>query len=107
MASKSDEKQQKRGIGTFKLVLIVLILLLIPTTMEQLEAHEDTVRAVGRVCVGIALLFFIYGLFSKALRFMGIVLLILIAGRVLANEGVVEMPKLREKLESSERLKSR
>jgi hypothetical protein len=99
MASKSD-KSEKRGIGTFKLVLIVLILLLIPTTMEQLSAHPDTVRDVGRVCVGLALLFFIYGLLSKALRFFGLVLLVLIVGRVLANEGIVEVPMLREKLEA-------
>ena len=36
--------------------LIVIILLLVPTTMEQLSVHEETVRTVGRVCVGIALL---------------------------------------------------
>ena len=96
MAEK--EKSEKRGLSTFKLCLIVLVLLLIPTTMEQLEAHRDTVRDVGRVCVGIALLFFFYGLLSKALRFTGLVLLVLIVGRVLANEGVVELPKLREKV---------
>jgi O-antigen ligase len=97
----ADKKSERRGIGTFKLVLIVLILLLIPTTMEQLAANPDTVRNVGRVCVGIALLFFFYGLLSKALRFVGLVLLVLIAARVLANEGVVEVPKLRGKIEDA------
>jgi O-antigen ligase len=98
MATKSEEKP-KRGLGTFKLSLIVIVLLLIPTTMEQLSTHQDTVRAVGRVCVGIALLFFFYGLLSKVLRFAGVILLVLIVARVLANEGVVEVPRLLEKRE--------
>ncbi len=106
MAKNSDGKSGQRGPGTFKLFLIVVILLLIPTTMEQLSMHEDTVRMVGRVCVGIALLFFLYGLLSKALRFVGLVLLVLIVARVLANEGVVEVPKLLEKL-PAERLQRR
>ena len=106
MAEKSDGKSERRGLSTFKLVLAVLILLLIPTTMEQLSTHEETVRDVGRVCVGIALLFFFYGLLSKALRFSGVVLLVLIVGRVLANEGVVKVPMLREKIQA-ERLQEK
>ena len=92
--SENEVKPEKRSLGTFKLSLIVIMLLLIPTTMEQLSAHQDTVRNVGRVCVGIALLFFFYGLLSKVLRFAGLILLALIVARVLANEGVVEVPKL-------------
>lgn len=101
MATNDNGKSAKRG-SAFKLFLIVLILLLIPTTMEQLSVHQDTVRDVGRVCVGIALLFFLYGLLSKALRFMGVIVFALIVARALANEGVVEVPKLREKLEQAE-----
>lgn len=100
MGKNDDGKQKRGGFGAFKLSMIVIILLLIPTTMEQLEVHHDTVRAVGRVCVGIAGLFFLYGLLSKVIRFVGVILLILIVGRVLANEGVVEVPKLREKIEA-------
>jgi O-antigen ligase len=98
MASNNDGKPKKRRLGTFKLFLIVLILLLIPTTMEQLSMHQETVKTVGRVCVGIAIVFFCYGLFSKVLRFAGLILFALIVVRVLANEGVVEIPNLREKL---------
>ena len=111
MTKTSEEKPEKRRFGAFNLSLIVIILLLIPTTMEQLEAHQDTVRNVGRVCVGIALLFFCYGIFSKVIRYAGLILLVLIVARVLANEGVVEVPKLREKLaergERSERSERR
>ena len=53
---------------------------------------------VGRVCVGLALLGFLYGLIAKAMRFGGLVLLILIGARALANEGVIEVPKLRAML---------
>ena len=100
MAKSSDEKS-KRGISTFKLCLIVVILLLIPTTMEQLSMHQDTVKQIGRVCVGIAALFFLYGLFSKALKFVGVILLVLIGVRALANEGVIEIPKIKGKIEAS------
>lgn len=98
MAKTSVEEPRRRRFGAFKLSLIVIILLLIPTTMEQLAVHQETVRDVGRVCVGIALLFFFYGILSKVIRFVGIVLLVLIVARVLANEGVVEVPRLREKV---------
>ena len=98
--SKTDDGKQKRGLGAFKLSMIVIILLLIPTTMEQLEMHHDTVRDVGRVCVGLAVLFFLYGLFSKVIRFVGLILLALIVVRALANEGIVEIPKVSEMLES-------
>jgi len=101
MATNGNDKSAKRG-SAFKLFLIVLILLLIPTTMEQLSVHQETVRSVGRVCVGIALLFFFYGLLSKVLRFMGVIVFALIVARALANEGVVEVPRLREKLEQAE-----
>ena len=98
MPNQSDGSSGKGGISTFKLVLIVIVLLLIPTTMAQLQTHEDTVRLVGRVCVGLALLGFLYGLIAKVLRFGGLILLVLIGARALANEGVIEVPKLREKL---------
>ena len=101
MAKKSDDASRKRGPSAFKLSLIVIVLLLIPTTMEQLSMHHDTVRLVGRVCVGVAGLFFLYGIVSKVLRFAGLVLLVLIGARALANEGVVEVPKLRPKIEAA------
>jgi O-antigen ligase len=101
MANKDDGTSGKRGPGAFKLCLIVILLLLVPTTMEQLSMHHDTVKLVGRVCVGIALLFFAYGILSKVLRFAGLVLLVLIGARALANEGVVEMPKLMPRIEAA------
>jgi len=101
MAKQDAERPKSRGPGAFKLFLAVVILLLVPTTMEQLSMHEDTVRLVGRVCVGVALLFFAYGLFSKVMRFTGVVLLILIVARLLANEGVIHFPKVLPKLEEA------
>ena len=100
MAKKTGDTSKRRGPSAFKLSLIVILLLLIPTTMEQLSMHHDTVRLVGRVCVGIAGLFFVYGLLSKALRLAGLVLLVLIGVRALANEGVVELPKIWPKIQA-------
>ena len=99
--AKNPEKSESRGPGAFKLFLIVVILLLIPTTMEQLSIHEDSVKMVGRVCVGIGALFFLYGIFSKVMRFSGLLILVLIVVRVLANEGVIHIPKLGAKIEAA------
>jgi hypothetical protein len=100
MAKTNGEKSEKRGPSAFKLVLFVIILLLIPTVMEELEAHKDTVKVVGRVCVGLSLLFFAYGLFSKVLRFAGLGLLVLIGVRAAANEGMIELPKVGPKIQA-------
>jgi len=101
MANKNAESSKSRGLGAFKLFLIVVILLLVPTTMEQLSMHEDTVRQVGRVCVGIGALFFLYGIFSKVMRFSGLLIFLLLGARALANEGVIKIPKLLPKLEAA------
>ena len=104
MAQKSDgqKKGKKGGFSAIKLFLIVVILLLIPTAMEQLSMHKETVQQVGRVCVGIAALLFVYGLIKKVARAAILILLILIGVRVLANEGVIDVPKLSELLASEE-----
>lgn len=101
MANKNDEKPKSGGPGAFKLFLWVVLLLLIPTTMEQLSMHEDTVKLVGRVCVGIGALFFLYGIFSKVMKISGLVILILIGARALANEGVIKVPKLWPKVQEA------
>jgi hypothetical protein len=100
MANASEVKSEGRGPSAFKLFMIVVILLLIPTTMEELSVHKETVKLVGRICVGIALLFFAYGIISKVMRFGALLLLILIVTRVLANEGVVELPKVGPKIKA-------
>jgi hypothetical protein len=99
--AKNDASSKSRGPSAFKLFLFVLVLVLVPTTMEQLSMHQDTVRLVGRVCVGIGVLIFAYGLMSKALKFGGLLILILIVARVLANEGIIQVPKLLPKLEEA------
>jgi len=101
MAKKIEEKSEQRGPSAFKLFMIVIILLLIPTTMEQLSMHQDTVKQVGRVCVGIAVLFFAYGIISKIMRFGLLLLLALIVARGLANEGVFEVPKILPKIQAA------
>ena len=99
MANDNDKKS--RGPSTFKLFLLVVILVLIPTAMEQLSMHQDTVKQVGRICCGVAVLIFAYGMMSKALKFVGVLILILIVARVLANEGIIEVPKLLAKTEAA------
>jgi hypothetical protein len=92
MAPRKDDRRPR--LGTFRLILIVVILLLVPTTMDQLAMHEEQVRLVGRVCLGIALLFLLYGLLSKALRVTGFVVLALIVLAGLSSEGIIDLPQL-------------
>jgi len=94
MARRDDKARHKGGLTTTRLILVVVILLLIPTTMDQLAMHEEQVRLVGRVCLGIALLFFLYGLLSRALRLTGLLVLALIVLVALSNEGIVDLPQL-------------
>lgn len=96
MAPRRNESSQG-GLTTLKLFLIVVILLLVPTTMDQLAVHQETVRTVGRVCIGMALLVFLYGLLTKALRLVGLVALALIVLAALASEGVIDLPQLLER----------
>jgi hypothetical protein len=94
MARRDESTRRKGGLTTTRLVLIVVILLLVPTTMDQLAMHEEQVRQVGRVCLGIALLFFLYGLLSKALRLTGVLVLVLIVLAGLSSEGIIDLPQL-------------
>jgi hypothetical protein len=94
MANRRDREARRGGLSAIKLILIVVILLLVPTTMDQLAMHEEQVRLVGRVCLGIALLFFLYGLLTRMLRYLGLVVLALIVVAGLASEGIIDLPQL-------------
>ena|ERR1041384_887363 len=101
MADK--QKQGKGRIGrALKLFAIILVILLVPMAMDQFDVDRENVRWAGRIAGGIALLMFLYGIFSKVMKTFGLVVLALIAVVVLVSEGKIEAPRL-QKLFSRER----
>ena len=86
-----------RAVGHFTMIFVVL---LVPVIMDQSDVNPDTVRLVGRIAAGLTLLMLAYSLFSKALKVVGFLLLILL-GLVLAmSEGHLKFPRLKQAVSS-------
>lgn len=110
MAEMADNPQPKSGLSSkaLKLFALIVIVLLVPIVMDQCEVDEEKLRLAGRIAAGAAGVFFLYGLFSKLLKIVGfVVVLVLIGGVVLVSERQVEMPRVKklfsERAEKSER----
>ena len=90
----SENQQKKTGGKTFKLILVIVVVLAVPIVMDQVEVDPDNVRTVGRVAVGITGLLFVIGLFKKLLKVMAFVVLGLIALVWLVAEGHIKAPRV-------------
>lgn len=91
-----NEQQPKSSGKTFKLFLFIVLLLAVPIVMDQVEIDREKVRLVGRIVVGVSVLGFVYGLFTKVLKVMGFVTFLLIALVFLVAEGHVKAPHVRD-----------
>jgi hypothetical protein len=98
MLAMADNAQKGKGLGkkALKLFGMILLVLLVPIAMDQLDVDREQVRLVGRIAAGIAGLLFLYGVFSKLLKVMAFVVLLLIGGVVLVCEQQLEMPRVKE-----------
>lgn len=81
---------------TFKLFLLIFLVLLVPVVMDQAEVDRETVRTVGRVAAGITGALFCYGIFTKLLKTLAFVVLALIGTVVMVSEGTIKAPRLTE-----------
>jgi hypothetical protein len=90
----AETTKQKPRLSATKLLLIIVVLCLVPLVLQQLKLHADTVKMVGRVCVGLGALFLVYGLIAKAVKVVGVVLLALLVFAALAAEEVIQLPNL-------------
>jgi hypothetical protein len=93
MAEKND-KPSTLG-KTFKLFLLIFVVLLVPVAMDQAEMDRETVRLVGRVAGGITALLCIYGMFKKMLKVFAFIALVLIGLTVLVSEGQLKAPRVK------------
>lgn len=89
----ADDKK-KPLLSRFKLALVIIGIVLIPLVMQQMDLSKDDVRVAGRICAGIAVIFTLYGIFTKLLRLFSIVLIALIVLELLVSEGIIEAPQL-------------
>jgi len=91
-------EKQKSGKGpirrTLRLFLIIFLVLLVPMVMDQIEMSPEHVKLAGRIAAGLAIVLFLYGIFSKLFKVLAFVVLLLIGGVVLVSEGEVKAPRL-------------
>jgi hypothetical protein len=95
---KQVEKVAKSGglAKALKLFLLIILVLLVPVTMDQLEVEREQVRLVGRIAAGSTLLMLAYGLFKKVMKLLAFVVFALITLVVLVAEGEVEAPRVQD-----------
>ena len=97
----SDKPQKGKGSGkTLKLFGLIVLVLLVPIVMDQCDVDRDQLKVAGRIAAGVAGLLFVYGLFAKLMKVLGFVVMLLIGGVLLVCEQQVEMPRLKNLLES-------
>jgi hypothetical protein len=92
------ENQQGKPSGTgksIKLFAIIVLLLLVPMVMDQVEVDRENVKLAGRIAAGIAVLVFAYGIFSKVMKVLAFAAFLLIGGTVLVSEGQIEAPRIK------------
>ena len=93
----AEKQPQPKSTGkTFKLFLLIFVCLAVPVAMDQVDIDREKVRLVGRVAVGVTGLLFLYGLFTKLLKVMAFVVVLLITLVFLVAEGHVKAPHVRE-----------
>lgn len=92
-----NTQKPKKGLGrrALRLLVIILLVLLVPMVMDQCEVDRENLKVAGRVAAGGAGLLFLYGVFTKLLKIMAFVVLLLIGGVVLVCERQIEMPRLK------------
>ncbi len=93
----AENQSQPKSTGkTFKLFLLIFVCLAVPIAMDQVDIDREKVRLVGRIAVGVTALLFLYGLFTKMLKVMAFVVLLLITLVFLVAEGHVKAPHVKE-----------
>jgi hypothetical protein len=92
-APKKTPGVRGRALKLFGLMLLVL---LVPLAMDQLDVDREQLKVVGRVAAGLAALMFVYGLFAKLMKLLGFVVMLLLIGVVvLVSEQQIEMPRVK------------
>lgn len=97
----SEEKATivRRGPSTFQFVLFALVIAVVAPAMHQLDVDKETVKIVGRACAAFAAALVLWGMFTKMIKLVGIILALIVGASVLISEGVIEPPKIAEMIQ--------
>jgi len=97
----SEEKATivRKGPSTFQFVLFALVIAVVGPAMHQFDVDKETVKIVGRACAAFALALVVWGMFTKMIKLVGLVLALIVATSVLVSEGVIELPKVKDMIE--------
>lgn len=101
--SEPQSKQPGAFSKSLRLFAIILLVLLVPVVLDQIEVDPETVRLVGRVAGGLTLLLIAYSIFAKVLKVMAFVLIALLTVVVLMSEGAVKFPRLKQLVSSGQK----
>jgi predicted ferric reductase len=88
------EKPERRSRTTINLFLAIIVLVLIPIVLKQVDFSSENVRIAGRICALAALLLLLFGLVKNMVKIFALLLAALIIVMVLASEGIIDLPKL-------------
>ncbi|MGC4074786.1 MAG: hypothetical protein QM760_20240 [Nibricoccus sp.] len=97
--SKEKPTVVRKGPSTFQFVLFAVIIAIVAPAMHQFDVDKETVKIVGRACAGFVIALIVWGMFTKMIRLIGIVLGLIVAASVLVSEGVIKPPKIADKIE--------
>ncbi|MBE2213006.1 MAG: hypothetical protein IAE82_03975 [Opitutaceae bacterium] len=94
----SEEKATvvRKGPSTFQFVLFAVVIAIVAPAMHQLDVDKETVKIVGRACAAFAAALVLWGMFTKMIKLVGIILALIVGASVLVSEGVIEPPKIAE-----------
>lgn len=91
---KQGAQPKSQFWGSIRLFLIIVILVLIPIVMWEIDWQEENIRLVGRIVGALCLTLIAYGLIKHMTRVVLILALALIAVMVLVSEGLIDLPRL-------------
>ncbi|HZN56984.1 MAG TPA: hypothetical protein VFD71_02835 [Planctomycetota bacterium] len=95
MANENQGKPSRIG-GTFKLFLVIFLVLCVPVVMDQVDVDPDKVKLVGRYAAGATALLILYGIFKRILKIMAFVIVVLLGLVLLVSEGQVHAPRVKD-----------
>jgi hypothetical protein len=91
--SRKEKTEDKRKT-TRHLFLVIVLLILVPIILHQIDFGSENVKMAGRICAGAALLLLIVGLIKNMVKIFALTLAALILVMILASEGIIDIPKL-------------
>ena len=88
------EKPECKSRTTINLFLAIIVLVLIPIVLKQVDFSSENVRIAGRICAAAALLLLLFGLVKNMVKIFALLLAALIIVMILASEGIIDLPRL-------------